>query len=251
MTSSAPKRLAVVPGDAGAQLDLVLGGVAVGVPLEREPGAGGEVGVDEHQRVVEVLDPALVDRRDADQRVQRLGGAAADEAGAQRAALDGRAADDPEVLALRAGAAAAGGGQQGRSGQHRAGGAAKQVARETVGSQPVVVPVGRCVLLVGHRILQGARSRGVLRGHSRRARGRQRVANATFACAVGGRRAPADDGSSGAAGVPISPSERTSGKRGMLSYRIWGCRPLLLSGKDFDVQGTRWPRISASRKGRW
>ena len=82
------ERFAVVEGDVRAQLDLVGGCIAVGVPLQREPGAGGKVGVDQHQRVVDVLDPALVDGRDADQRIQRLGRAATDEPGPQPAAPD-------------------------------------------------------------------------------------------------------------------------------------------------------------------
>src|SRR5262249_13548099 len=52
--------------------------------------------------------------------------------------------------------------------------------------------------------------------------------------------APSRDGPSGAVRVPINPCERTSGKRGMLSYRIWACRALFCClGKDFVVQGTR------------
>src|SRR5947207_3273216 len=74
-----------------AQLHLVHGGVAVRVPLEREPGRRRQVGVHDHHRVIQVLDAALVDRRDADERVEGLGGAAADEAELELAAAAGGA----------------------------------------------------------------------------------------------------------------------------------------------------------------
>src|SRR5262245_8048540 len=105
----------------------------------------------------------------------------------------------------------------------------------------MVVPVGTRVWLVGHQILQGARSRRVSRGQL--SQSERRTASGEGDISVRARvdvDAPSRDGPSGAVRVPINPCERTSGKRGMLSYRIWACRALFCClGKDFVVQGTR------------
>ena len=90
ITSSAPNVLPLWNVTPGRSLTSQTVASLLCVHASARPGAAREVGVDEHERVVEVLDARLVDRRDAEERVERLGGAAADEAGAQRAALLGR-----------------------------------------------------------------------------------------------------------------------------------------------------------------
>ena len=114
--------------DAGAELDLVLGGVGVRVDhSSARPGPVVRSGLTTTQRVEQVLGAGLVDRRDALVQVQRLGRAAADEAGAERATLDGRAGRGGRAgSGGRGRAAAAGRGQKRRHAEHGAGSPAQQ-----------------------------------------------------------------------------------------------------------------------------
>jgi hypothetical protein len=147
--------LAVVELDARPQLHLVLGGVGVRVHLERQPWARREVGVLDEQRIEQVLHPRLVDRRHAGIGVQRLGRAAADEPGADRAAPDRLAAAGRGRPAAAAAAATAAGGREKRGhADHARGGTAQQGAAR----QAVAVGLGARgrvgVVRVGHRFLQ-------------------------------------------------------------------------------------------------
>ena len=106
-----------------------------------------------HQRVVQVLDAALVDRRDADERVERLGRAAADEAQPQRAAALRRSGRGRRGRA-RARAAAARRGQERRHADAERGRALEQARRATGARRRARGPGRSASSSVGHRVLQ-------------------------------------------------------------------------------------------------
>src|SRR6185312_12022614 len=169
---------------------------------------------------------ALVDRRDADQRAQRLGCACADKTGAQRAAGHGVARGGRRAAgsrAARARPAAAGGSEERGCGEHCARRSAEQRLARHAGVKE---------LLVGHRILQRVDGETVSR-HSCTAMPETRVANRTDVSSHLWTTAH------GSLAVPRLTVRPVCNRRGMLSYQFRGCNPVFPpTRKDRAVEGT-------------